>query len=129
VKKKPQTPLPAGHISPRRTYYRGRKTILITFSVDDQYFKEVLKETAEVDERSVNSWMQKYMLPKLEEELDAQLQKMPPTKREKILTRAKRNLQDLPPPPPSIVTPPEDKHPLLLSHQPPEPPKKKVWEA
>jgi hypothetical protein len=108
---------PNGPTAAKRAYYRARKQLLVTFIVDDPILKEVLKETADADGRSVNSWMRKYILPKLEDEMDQQLAKMTPARRDRVLAKAKKQV-------PTGAEPPRPPEPPPA----PEKPNRRQWE-
>lgn len=62
---------------PRADYYRDRNERIVSFVLDDIELKDKLKEVADADGRSVNGWITHHMLPKLSQEIDAQLAKRP----------------------------------------------------
>lgn len=65
----------AGPKSPRLGYYRNRNHRLVSFVVEDLDLKRRIEEAAKADDRSVNNWIIKNILPKIKEEVDHQLDK------------------------------------------------------
>lgn len=72
-----QKPLSDYAARERQDYYRSRNDLLVTFQIEDPEFKKRLKQAAQADNRSVNSWINKYILPVMEEEIEAQEGKKP----------------------------------------------------
>ncbi len=58
-----------------RSYYRKRQQLALTVVVDSLELKKRVQEAADADGRAVNNWLQQYILPKVEEELERQEKK------------------------------------------------------
>jgi hypothetical protein len=52
-------------------YYRKRQQRSLTITVKEEGLKKRIQEVANDDGRSVNSWLRHYILPIIEERLDA----------------------------------------------------------
>lgn len=63
--------------NPRIGYYRKRNERIVSFVLEDLELKKKLQEVADADGRSVNGWITHHILPKLAEEIDAQISKRP----------------------------------------------------
>lgn len=62
----------------RDAYYRERNEKIVSFVVEDPETKQRIKDAADKDGRSVNSWILHHILPRMLEEADRQLEPVKP---------------------------------------------------
>lgn len=60
-----------------KDYYKERRLVAVTMIVKESSLKERLHAVAQKDGRSDNNWLQHYILPMIEKEVERQEQRVP----------------------------------------------------